>query len=103
MLTDNEALRLITLHPAIQLGIEDRVGSLEKGKDGDIAIFSAHPLSVYAIPQMTIVDGIVRFDIKEDNNDMRLSVDPEDEDAMMLDYDDDHRCMEGTGEELFEH
>jgi hypothetical protein len=34
---------------------------------------------------------------------MRLSVDPEDEDAMMLDYDDDHRCMEGTGEELFEH
>lgn len=103
MLTDNEALRLITLNPAIQLGIEDRVGSLEKGKDGDIAIFSAHPLSVYAIPQMTIVDGIVRFDIKEDNNDMRLSVDPEDEDAMLLDYDHDHRCMEGTGEELFEH
>lgn len=103
MLTDNEALRLITLNPAIQLGIEDRVGSLEKGKDGDIAIFSAHPLSVYAIPQMTIVDGIVRFDIKEDNNDMRLSVDPEDEDAMLLDYDHDHRCMEGTSEELFEH
>ncbi len=102
-LTDNEALRLITLNPAIQLGIEDRVGSLEKGKDGDIAIFNAHPLSVYAIPQMTIVDGIVRFDINEDNNDMRLSVDPENEDAMMLDYDHDHRCMEGTAEQLFKH
>ena len=102
-LTDNEALRLITLNPAIQLGIEDRVGSLEKGKDGDIAIFNAHPLSVYAIPQMTIVDGVVRFDIKEDRNDMRLSVDPEDEDAMLLDYDHDHRCMEGTAEELFKH
>jgi imidazolonepropionase-like amidohydrolase len=100
-LTDNEALRLITLNPAIQLGIEDRVGSLEKGKDGDIAIFNAHPLSVYAIPQMTIVDGVVRFDINEDNNDMRLSVDPENEDAMMLDYDHDHRCMEGTAELLF--
>jgi len=83
-LTDNEALRLITLNPAIQLGIEDRVGSLEKGKDGDIAIFSAHPLSVYAIPQMTIVDGVVRFDINEDDNDMRMSVDPEDTDAMFL-------------------
>ncbi|TXF91098.1 amidohydrolase family protein [Neolewinella aurantiaca] len=102
-LTDNEALRLITLNPAIQLGIEDRVGSLEKGKDGDIAIFNAHPLSVYAVPQMTIVDGIVRFDIKEDNNDMRMSVDPEDVDAMMLDYDHDHRCMEGAAEELFHH
>ena len=103
MLTDNEALRLITLNPAIQLGIEDRVGSLEKGKDGDITIFSAHPLSVYAIPQMTIVDGVVRFDIKEDNDDMRLSVDPEDTETMMLDYDDDHRCMEGTAEELFKY
>lgn len=100
-LTDNEALRLITLNPAIQLGIEDRVGSLEKGKDGDIAIFSAHPLSVYAIPQMTIVDGVVRFDINEDDNDMRMSVDPEDTDAMFLDYDHDHRCMEGTAEQLF--
>lgn len=102
-LTDNEALRLITLNPAIQLGIEDRVGSLEKGKDGDIAIFSAHPLSVYAVPQMTIVDGVVRFDINNDNNDMRLSVDPENEDAMFLDFDEDHRCMEGTAEQLFKY
>ncbi len=76
-LSDNEALKLITLNPAIQLGIEDRVGSLEKGKDGDIAIFKNHPLSIYAIPQMTIVDGVVRFDINEDNYDMRLDVDPD--------------------------
>ncbi|MFT5999569.1 MAG: imidazolonepropionase-like amidohydrolase [Neolewinella sp.] len=102
-LTDNEALRLITLNPAIQLGIEDRVGSLEKGKDGDVAIFSAHPLSVYAIPQMTIIDGVVRFDIKEDNNDQRLAPDPEKVDMMMmLNNDEDHRCMEGTGEALFQ-
>jgi hypothetical protein len=52
---------------------------------------------------MTIVDGVVRFDIKEDNDDMRLSVDPEDTETMMLDYDDDHRCMEGTAEELFKY
>jgi len=102
-LTDNEALRLITINPAIQLGIDDRVGSIEKGKDGDIAIFSAHPLSVYAVPQMTIVDGIVRFDINEDPSDMRLDVDPEKTDNMMLEYDVDHRCMEGTAEHLHNH
>ncbi|MBC6993585.1 amidohydrolase [Neolewinella lacunae] len=95
-LTDDEALRLITLNPAIQLGIDARVGSLEKGKDGDIAIFSAHPLSIYAVPQMTIVDGIVRFDIKADDNDMRLSVDPEKTEDMMLEYAVEHRCMEGV-------
>ncbi|MEO0731612.1 MAG: amidohydrolase family protein, partial [Bacteroidota bacterium] len=95
-LTDNEALRLITLHPAIQLGIDDRVGSLETGKDGDVAIFNAHPLSVYAIPQMTIVDGVVRFDIENDADDQRMSVDPEKTDMMYLEYDQDHRCMEGV-------
>ncbi|MEM9526159.1 MAG: amidohydrolase family protein, partial [Bacteroidota bacterium] len=95
-LTDNEALRLITLNPAIQLGIEDRVGSLEKGKDGDVAIFNAHPLSVYAIPQMTIVDGIVKFDIENDADDQRMEIDPEKTDMMYLDYADDDRCMEGA-------
>lgn len=78
-LSDNEALRLITINPAIQLGIEDRVGSLETGKDGDIVIFEHHPLSIYAKPQMTIVDGIVRFNIDEDPDDMRTDIDPEEE------------------------
>lgn len=76
-LSDNEALKLITLNPAIQLGIDDRVGSLEEGKEGDVVIFENHPLSIYAIPQQTIVDGVVRFDIAEDVDDMRLDVDPE--------------------------
>ena len=76
-LSDNEALKLITLNPAIQLGIDSRVGSLEEGKEGDVVIFDNHPLSVYAIPQQTIVDGVVRFDIAEDIDDMRLDVDPE--------------------------
>jgi imidazolonepropionase-like amidohydrolase len=76
-LTDEEALSLITINPAKQLGIEDRVGSIEVGKEGDVAIFSAHPLSVYAIPQYTIVDGVVRFDIENDKMDMRLDIDPE--------------------------
>src|SRR5690625_7766780 len=55
-LTDDEALALITINPATQLGIAGRTGSIEVGKDADLVLFDAHPLSVYAIPQMTIVD-----------------------------------------------
>ncbi len=65
-LSEEEALRLVTLNPAIQLGIDDRVGSLEVGKDADIAIFSDHPLSIYAIPEMTLIDGQVYFDRQVD-------------------------------------
>jgi imidazolonepropionase-like amidohydrolase len=75
-LSDDEALAMITINPAKQLGIESRVGSLEAGKDADIAIFSKHPLSIYAIPMVTIVDGIIRFDRAKDPDDMRLVVDP---------------------------
>ena len=102
-LTDNEALRLITLHPAIQLGIEDRVGSLEIGKEGDIAIFDNHPLSIYAICQKTIVDGITRFDIENDPDDMRLDVDPEGEISTYIENESHHghdhendKCMQGV-------
>lgn len=76
-LSDDEALALITINPAWQLGVDDRVGSIEEGKDADLAIFEGHPLSIYARPVMTIVDGIVRFDEARDSDDMRLDVDPE--------------------------
>jgi imidazolonepropionase-like amidohydrolase len=75
-LTDAEALSMITINPAIQLGIQDRVGSIEIGKDGDLALFDGHPLSVYAIPAMTFVDGIKYFDRFEDADDMRLQISP---------------------------
>lgn len=99
-LTDIEALKLITLNPAIQLGIDDRVGSLEEGKDGDIAIFNKHPLSIYAIPQMTIVDGIVRFDIATDKNDMRMDIDPEVDISTFIDHTagEEDKCMQGVFE-----
>lgn len=96
-LTEEEAMKLITLHPAIQLGIDARVGSIEVGKDGDIAIFSAHPLSIYAIAQQTIVDGIVRFDIN-DADDMRMEIDPEEKLSTYYEYEHGHestdRCMQ---------
>jgi len=75
-LNDAEALSMITINPAIQLGIQDRVGSIEIGKDGDLTLFDGHPLSVYAIPAMTFVDGIKYFDRFEDADDMRLQISP---------------------------
>lgn len=103
-LSDNEALRLITINPAIQLGIDKRVGSLEVGKDGDVAIFDKHPLSIYAVPQMTIVDGVVRFDIENDADDMRIDIDPEEQfndSYIELNSEDEERCMQDVFSELF--
>ena len=65
-LTEDQALALITINPAKQLRIDDRVGSIEVGKDADIAIFDKHPLSVYAVAQKTLVDGVVYFDRARD-------------------------------------
>jgi imidazolonepropionase-like amidohydrolase len=75
-LKPDEALALITINPARQLGIDDRVGSIEVGKEADLAIFSADPLSIYTVCQKTIVDGIIRFDRNADPDDMRIHIDP---------------------------
>jgi imidazolonepropionase-like amidohydrolase len=61
----NEALKMITLNPAKQLGVDKMVGTLEVGKDGDIAVFSAHPFAPQAMVEYTIVDGKVYFDRNE--------------------------------------
>lgn len=60
--SENDALAMITIMPARQLGIEDRVGSIETGKDADLVIFDKHPLSSYAKVQKVIIDGELYFD-----------------------------------------
>ena len=65
-LTEEEALRTITLNPAIQLGIDKWVGSIDVGKDADIVIWTAHPLSVYARVEQTLIDGEIYFDRQQD-------------------------------------
>ena len=97
-MTDDEALAMLTLNPARQLGIDARVGSLDVGKDGDLALFRNHPLSTYAVPMGTWVDGIRRFDFDADGDDARLTVRPDEKiDATTIHgHDDEHRCMEGV-------
>jgi imidazolonepropionase-like amidohydrolase len=65
-LSETEALKLVTLNPAKQLRIDKWVGSIEVGKDADLVVFDKHPLSVYAVPQLTLIDGRVYFDRQKD-------------------------------------
>jgi imidazolonepropionase-like amidohydrolase len=65
-LTHDEALKLVTLNPAIQLGIEKRVGTIDVGKDADLAVYNHDPMSDYAVVQKTLIDGRVYFDREKD-------------------------------------
>ena len=65
-MSEEEALRTVTLNSAIQLGIQKRTGSIDVGKDADLVIFSQHPFSVYTMPEMTMIEGEVYFDRTED-------------------------------------
>jgi imidazolonepropionase-like amidohydrolase len=61
-LSEDDVLKMVTLNAATQLSLQNRLGSIEPGKDADLAIFNAHPLSGYARCDMTIVDGEVYFE-----------------------------------------
>ena len=65
-LTREQAIKLVTINPAMQLGIDKQVGSIEVGKDADFVIYNHDPLSVYAVPQKTIIDGKIYFDRDKD-------------------------------------
>jgi imidazolonepropionase-like amidohydrolase len=65
-LTETEALSLITINPAKQLMIDTHVGSIEVGKDADLAIFDQHPLSNYAKVAKVFIDGQLYFDRASD-------------------------------------
>jgi imidazolonepropionase-like amidohydrolase len=61
-----EALKFVTINPAIQLGVEQRIGSLEKSKDADLAIWSGNPLSYRSRCEATYIDGCAYFTIERD-------------------------------------
>ena len=61
-LSEQEALKLVTLNPAKLLHLDDRMGSIKVGKDADIVLWSDNPLSIYAKADKTFVDGKLLFD-----------------------------------------
>ena len=60
--TEDEAIRMITLNPAWIMGVDDKVGSLDVGKDGDVVIWNMDPLSTYARTEKVFIDGDLYFD-----------------------------------------
>jgi len=60
--TEEEALKMITLNAAWIIGVEDRVGSIDVGKDADLVIWDGYPLSSYGVPEKVLIDGEVYFD-----------------------------------------
>ncbi|MFC1586750.1 amidohydrolase [Planctomycetota bacterium] len=61
-MNEKEALKAITINPAEIIGIAERVGSLEAGKDGDIVLLSGHPLDYRSKPELVLIDGKVQLD-----------------------------------------
>jgi imidazolonepropionase-like amidohydrolase len=65
-MSEEEALKMVTINPAKMLRVDGQVGSIRAGKDADLVLWSDNPLSVYARAEKTIVDGIVYFDRDKD-------------------------------------
>jgi imidazolonepropionase-like amidohydrolase len=61
-LSDDDALRWITANAAWALGLEDRIGTLEPGKNADVVIWTRNPFSVYALAEKVFIDGALVYD-----------------------------------------
>ncbi|MBT3963987.1 MAG: amidohydrolase family protein [Flavobacteriales bacterium] len=64
-LSEEEAMKLVTINPAKMLHLDDQIGSIEVGKDADLVLWSDHPLSVYSKAEKTFIEGVKYFDIKD--------------------------------------
>ncbi len=65
-MSEEYAMKMVTLNPAKMLHIDRQVGSLKEGKDADVVLWSDNPLSIYAKPLYTIIDGTIYFDSARD-------------------------------------
>lgn len=73
-ISEEEAWKFVTLNPAKLLHIDDRVGSIKEGKDADLVLWNDHPMSVYAKPEKTLIEGVVYFDLERDKE-LRQKID----------------------------
>jgi imidazolonepropionase-like amidohydrolase len=65
-MSEEEALKLVTLNPAKMLHVDNHIGSIKAGKDADVVVWSTDPLSIYAVAEKTFVDGVLYWDIEKD-------------------------------------
>jgi imidazolonepropionase-like amidohydrolase len=64
--SEEEAWKMVTLNPAKMLHLDSRLGSIKVGKDADVVLWNNNPLSIYARPEKTIIEGTVYFDSEKD-------------------------------------
>lgn len=65
-MSEIEAWKMVTLNPAKLLHLDDRIGSLKKGKDADVVIWSDNPLSILAKAEYTIIEGDILYSLEQD-------------------------------------
>jgi len=90
--SEEDALKFVTLNPAKLLHIDDRVGSLIVGKDADVVLWSDHPLSIYAKAEKTIIEGVTYFDIEKDRQ-MRAALQQEKSELINLMLEDKNKGL----------
>ncbi|GAB2557729.1 amidohydrolase family protein [Spirosoma areae] len=66
-MTEEDAWKMVTLNPAKLLHLDNRLGSINVGKDADLVLWNAHPLSIYARPEYTLIDGAIYFSLKDED------------------------------------
>jgi imidazolonepropionase-like amidohydrolase len=64
---EEDAWKMVTLNPAKLLHLDNRMGSIKVGKDADLVLWNAHPLSIYARPEFTMIEGAIYFSLKDED------------------------------------
>jgi imidazolonepropionase-like amidohydrolase len=75
-IAETEALKMVTINPAKILHLDKRTGSIKVGKDADLVLWNNHPLSIYARPDYTIVEGAIYYSTENDEK-RRMEVEKE--------------------------
>jgi imidazolonepropionase-like amidohydrolase len=97
-MSEEDALKTCTINPARQLGIDRRVGSIEVGKDADLAIWNGYPLSTYSRVETTMIEGVVYFDRQRDQR-TREQLAREKEERLRKDTDDESKAKKDRPKE----
>lgn len=64
--SEDDAIKSVTKNPAWIAGVDEFTGTIEVGKDADLAVFNGHPFDIFSLVQKTLVDGVVVFDRTRD-------------------------------------
>lgn len=65
-MSEEDAWKMVTINPAKLLHVDNLVGSIKEGKQADLVLWNEHPLSIYAVPEKTMIEGVVYFDKERD-------------------------------------